>query len=77
MEIRVIGFYLHKKLVAGFAVMVGLFVCTLEAELKLASPFTDHMVLQLEMLVPVWGESEPSAAVTVEFSGQKKITTAN
>ena len=46
------------------------------AELKLASPFTDHMVLQRELPVPVWGWSGPGEKVTVEFAGQKKSATA-
>lgn len=49
---------------------------SLAAEVKLASPFTDHMVLQREMRVPVWGTAEAGAQVTVEFAGQKKSTTA-
>jgi len=43
---------------------------------KLASPFTSHMVLQCDMKVPVWGVAEPGEAVTVEFAGQKKSVTA-
>jgi len=46
------------------------------AELTLASPFTDHMVLQREMKVPVWGEADPGATVRVEFAGQTKTATA-
>jgi sialate O-acetylesterase len=48
----------------------------LRAELKLASPFTAHMVLQREMKVPVWGTAEVNEKVTVEFAGQKKSVTA-
>ncbi|MGE9271650.1 MAG: sialate O-acetylesterase, partial [Verrucomicrobiales bacterium] len=46
------------------------------AALSLASPFTDHMVLQQEMPVPVWGWSTPGAAVEVMFDGQQLKTTA-
>ncbi len=42
----------------------------LAAEVKLASPFTDHMVLQREMPVPVWGWADPGERVTVTFAGQ-------
>lgn len=41
-------------------------------ELSLPSVFSDHMVLQRERPVPVWGKADPGATVTVEFSGQKK-----
>jgi len=52
------------------------FIAPLLAEVKLASPFTDHMVLQREMKVPVWGVADAGAQVTVEFAGQKKSATA-
>lgn len=43
-----------------------------EPALRLASPFTDHMVLQRELPVPVWGTAPVGESVTVEFAGQKK-----
>ena len=46
------------------------------AEVKLASPFTSHMVLQCDMKVPVWGMAESGELVTVEFAGQKISTQA-
>lgn len=49
----------------------------LNAALELASPFTDHMVLQRDMPVPVWGSASPGLHVTVEFSGQQKHTNAD
>ncbi|MGJ8725619.1 MAG: sialate O-acetylesterase [Roseibacillus sp.] len=48
------------------------FSLPLAAELRLASPFTDHMVLQREMAVPVWGWAKPGEEVTVSFAGQAK-----
>ncbi len=47
------------------------------AELKLAAIFSDHMLLQRDKTVPVWGWSEPGEQITVEFAGQKKTTVAN
>ena len=47
------------------------------AEVKLASPFTDHMVLQRELPVPVWGTAAPGEKITVEFAGQKQTATAD
>jgi sialate O-acetylesterase len=41
------------------------------ADVKLASLFTDHMVLQREMKVPIWGTAEPREEVTVTISQQK------
>jgi sialate O-acetylesterase len=47
------------------------------AEVKLASPFTSHMVLQREMKVPVWGTAAPGEKVTVAFARQKQSTVAD
>ena len=47
------------------------------AELKLASVFTDHMVLQREQSVPVWGWADPNEKVTVEFADQTKTAIAD
>lgn len=41
------------------------------AEVKLASPFTCHMVLQRDMKVPIWGTADADEKVTVAFAGQK------
>ncbi|MCX6895023.1 MAG: sialate O-acetylesterase [Verrucomicrobia bacterium] len=49
----------------------------LAADLKLAGVFTDHMVLQRDMPVPVWGWADAGERVTVEFAGQKKIAVAD
>lgn len=46
------------------------------ATLRLPSIFSDHMVLQSDQAVPVWGWAEPGEEVTVEFAGQTGTTTA-
>lgn len=46
------------------------------AAVKLASPFADHMVLQQGMTVPVWGWAGVGEKVTVNFAGQEKSATA-
>ena len=48
------------------------FATPLAAVLRLASPFSDHMVLQQEMAIPVWGWAEPGEEVTVSFGEQSK-----
>jgi len=45
--------------------------------LEVASPFTDHAVLQQDMPIPVWGKADPGAAVTVKFAGQKNTGRAD
>ena len=46
------------------------------AELRLGSPFSDHMVLQREKPVAVWGWADAGESVTVAFDGQTRMTTA-
>ena len=49
----------------------------LAADLRLASPLSDHMVLQREKPVAVWGWADAGEAVTVAFAGQSKTVTAD
>ena len=61
---------------AGCLSLLGL--CHASAqELTLASPFTDHMVLQRDQPVPVWGWAKPGIPVKVSFAGQEKEATAD
>jgi sialate O-acetylesterase len=52
-------------------------VSTAFAEVKLPAIFGDHMVLQADQVVPVWGEARVGEAISVEFGGQKILTKAN
>jgi sialate O-acetylesterase len=47
----------------------------LQANVSLASPFSDHMVLQRGMAVPVWGTAANGELVTVTFRSQTKTFT--
>lgn len=47
------------------------------AEVRLPSMFSDHMVLQREVTVPVWGWAAPGEAVTVSIDGQTKSAKAD
>jgi sialate O-acetylesterase len=58
------------------ALALGLTASTLHAEVALPSHFSDHMVLQREMKIPVWGTAAPGETVTVEFAAQKKTAKA-
>lgn len=42
--------------------------------IKLASVFTDNMVLQQKKKIPIWGKAEEGEKITVEFNGQKATT---
>ena len=46
------------------------------AEVKLPAIFGDHMVLQRDAPVPVWGRADPGDEITVTFGGQGKTTRA-
>ncbi len=48
-----------------------------DTSLKLAGLFTDHMVLQRDQALPVWGWARPGEVVTVEFAAQKKTAEAD
>jgi sialate O-acetylesterase len=66
----------RKYFILTTLVALLLTASSLLAEVKLASPFTSHMVLQREMKVPVWGTAAPGEKVTVEFAGKKKSIVA-
>ncbi|MCG8578960.1 MAG: sialate O-acetylesterase [Bacteroidales bacterium] len=68
----------------SFRVIISLVLFTLLSSnvvfgqaLKLASVFGDHMVLQRDQKVPVWGTSSPFTKISVFFAGQKKNTVSN
>jgi len=54
----------------GHAAAVG-------GELRLATVFAPHMVLQRDQAVPVWGRATAGAEVTVAFAEQKHSVTAD
>jgi sialate O-acetylesterase len=57
----------------------AIFLATLasaRAEVKLPAIFSDHMVLQRDATVPVWGWAEPGEEVSVSVAGQIKTTKA-
>ena len=59
-------------------ILIGVAACALPsfAKIELAPPFSDGMVLQRGMKVPVWGKAEPGRKVTVEFAGNAVSTVA-
>jgi sialate O-acetylesterase len=46
------------------------------ADVKPSALFSDHMVLQSGMSVPVWGTADPGEKITVKFLKQKKSVNA-
>lgn len=47
------------------------------ADVTLPAIFSDHLVLQRDTTVPVWGWAEPGETVTVSVAGQTQMTRAN
>lgn len=64
-----------KSLVAA-AVLSFLATTPVFAGVKLASPFGDHMVLQRNTLVPVWGTADAAEKVSVQLDKQTVSTVA-
>ena len=48
-----------------------------QADVTVPAMFSDHAVLQRNMLVPVWGTASPGEEVTVEFGDQSETTIAS
>lgn len=59
-----------------FSLAAVLVASTARAEVRLNGLFTDNMVLQRGVPVPVWGWADEGEDVTVEFAGQKVTTKA-
>src|ERR1039458_6331717 len=57
---------------------VTLWLATLaSAQVKPSPLFSDHMVLQSGMSVPIWGTADPAEKVTIKFNGQTRSATAD
>jgi sialate O-acetylesterase len=67
-----------KRLLTLSALLLLASVSSLRADdLRLASLFSDHMVLQRDRVVPVWGRANAGEQVVVEFAGQLKTAKAD
>jgi len=53
------------------------FAAVASAQVKPSALFSDHMVLQSGMSVPVWGTADPTEKVTIKFNGQTRSATAD
>ncbi len=66
-----------NKFLALIALLMGPLAALHAAELKLAAVFSDHIVLQRDKPVPIWGWADPGEKVTVEFGGIAKTAVAD
>ena len=60
-----------------FALALLLGTLTAGADVTLPSVFADHMVLQRDAPLPIWGFASPDEEITVTFAGQSKATRAD
>lgn len=61
-------------------VLLGLLLAVVNgfsADLRVAQPFQDHMVLQRQMPVPVWGWADPNKTVTVTVGDKSATATSD
>lgn len=65
-----------RPLLATLAITLAA-LTNLHAAVRLPAIFSDHMVLQRDAVVPVWGWADPGEAVTVTIAGQTKTATAD
>jgi sialate O-acetylesterase len=61
----------------GLVGFLAVFLPSARADVKLPAIFSDHMVLQREMRVPIWGTAAPGEKVTVKFRDQQQAATAD
>ncbi len=64
-----------KRLLVGLVVLALVVPCA-RAAVVLPAMFSEHMVLQQGMPVPIWGWADDGEVVTVKFRNQKLTTTA-
>ncbi len=75
---RIVDHLLPNVMRASFLLLLVLGLAfTANATVTLPVIFTDHMVLQRERPVPVWGWAEAGREVNVKFAGQVKATKAD
>ena len=54
--------------------LLTLFSLSAFAELRMPAVFADHMVLQADRAIPVWGWAEPDTRVRIDFAGMMQTT---
>ncbi|HSM77961.1 MAG TPA: sialate O-acetylesterase [Bryobacteraceae bacterium] len=64
-------------LLRRLAFLAAAAACSLPAEVSLPALFADHMVIQRDLPVHVWGRAGDGEAVSVEFQGNSRNTQAD
>lgn len=68
---------MKTSLIGRFALMLALAAGPAFGAPQLPSLFTDHMVLQRDIPIPVWGWAKAGEEISVRFAGQEKKTKAD
>ncbi len=68
---------MHRSKTIVLVIVLAMCSATAGADLQIAKVFTDHMVLQREIPVAVWGHADPNATVTVSIDDKKEVAKAN
>ena len=68
-----------RKSAVNWLVLLAIvaFATAASADVQMPQVFSDHMVLQRELPVPIWGTAAPAEKVVVSFDGQRLQTTAD
>ena len=66
-----------SKLRAALALHMFLLASALTAQIKLPAMFSDNMVLQRDLKIPIWGTAPAGSSVTVQLQQQRKTAKAN
>ncbi|MBI5395773.1 MAG: sialate O-acetylesterase [Verrucomicrobia bacterium] len=66
-----------RVLQLSIAAVVAVLASRADADVTLPAIFSDHMVLQRDAAVPVWGWAEPGEQVTVSIAGQARTAKAD
>jgi sialate O-acetylesterase len=67
---------MQRRIAAAAGCLILLFATAAAAEVKPATLFSDHMVLQSGRAVPIWGTAAPGEVVKVIFNGKTSKATA-
>jgi len=67
------------RFLPGVSVLISavIFAAPARSEIALHPLFSDHMVLQRERLLPVWGTGAPGEKVVVTFNGESRAAVTN
>ena len=66
-----------KKILSGLLILVFFGFEESHGQIRMPAIFSDHMVLQREMNIPVWGAAKAGSKITVEIAGNVAVTYTN